>query len=76
MEYQLTVNKETTIRYVVNESGLITACTVNGAKYPLCLTILMIFRQLAEDAEDGMDAFHERIMNRMKADMEKEKKLC
>ena len=76
MEYQLTVNKETTIRYVVNESGLITACTVNGAKYPLCLTILMILRQLAEDAEDGMDAFHERIMNRMKADMEKEKKLC
>lgn len=75
MEYQLTVNKETTIRYVVNESGLITACTVNGAKYPLCLTILMILRQLAEDAEDGMDAFHERIMNRMKADMEKEKKL-
>lgn len=74
MEYQLTVNKETTIRYVVNESGLITACTVNGAKYPLCLTILMILRQLAEDAEDGMDAFHERIMNRMKADMEKEKK--
>ena len=76
MEYQLTVNKETTIRYVVNESGLITACTVNGAKYPLCLTLLMILRQLAEDAEDGMDAFHERIMNRMKADMEKEKKLC
>lgn len=76
MEYQLTVNKETTIRYVVNESGLITACTVNGAKYPLCLTILMILRQLAEEAEDGIDAFHERIMNRMNADMEKEKKMC
>ena len=75
MEYQLTVNKETTIRYVVNESGLITACTVNGAKYPLCLTILMILRQLAEEAEDGIDAFHERIMNRMNADMEKEKKM-
>lgn len=76
MEYQLTVNKETTIRYVVNESGLMTACTVNGARYPLCLTILMIFRQLAEDAEDGMDAFHDRIISRMKADMEKEKKMC
>lgn len=76
MEYQLTVNKETTIRYVVNESGLITACTVNGAKYPLCLTILMILRQLAEDAEDGMDAFHERIMDKMKADMDREKKMC
>lgn len=74
MEYELTKNKETTIRYVVNENGLITACTVNGAKYPLCLTILMIFRQLAENAEDGMDAFHERIMNRMNSDMEREKK--
>lgn len=74
MEYELTKNKETTIRYVVNENGLITACTVNGAKYPLCLTILMIFRQLAENAEDGMDAFHERIMNRMNNDMEREKK--
>ena len=74
MEYELTKDKETTIRYVVNENGLITACTVNGAKYPLCLTILMIFRQLAENAEDGMDAFHERIMDRMNSDMEKEKK--
>ena len=74
MEYELTKNKETTIRYVVNENGLITACTVNGGKYPLCLTILMIFRQLAENAEDGMDAFHERIMNRMNSDMEREKK--
>lgn len=74
MEYELTKNKETTIRYVVNENGLITACTVNGAKYPLCLTILMIFRQLAENAEDGMDAFHERIMDRMNSDMEREKK--
>ena len=74
VEYELTKNKETTIRYVVNENGLITACTVNGAKYPLCLTILMIFRQLAENAEDGMDAFHERIMNRMNSDMEREKK--
>lgn len=74
MEYELTKDKETTIRYVVNENGLITACTVNGGKYPLCLTILMIFRQLAENAEDGMDAFHERIMNRMNSDMEKEKK--
>ena len=74
MEYELTKNKETTIRYVVNENGLITACTVNGAKYPLYLTILMIFRQLAENAEDGMDAFHERIMNRMNSDMEREKK--
>ena len=74
MEYELTKDKETTIRYVVNENGLITACTVNGGKYPLCLTILMIFRQLAENAEDGMDAFHERIMDRMNSDMEREKK--
>lgn len=74
MEYELTKDKETTIRYVVNENGLITACTVNGGKYPLCLTILMLFRQLAENAEDGMDAFHERIMDRMNKDMEKEKK--
>lgn len=74
MEYELTKDKETTIRYVVNENGLITACTVNGAKYPLCLTILMIFRQLAENAEDGIDAFHERIMDRMNSDMEREKK--
>lgn len=73
-EYELTKDKETTIRYVVNENGLITACTVNGGKYPLCLTILMIFRQLAEDAEDGMDAFHERIMKRMNSDMQQEKK--
>lgn len=74
MEYELTKDKETTIRYVVNENGLITACTVNGARYPLCLTILMIFRQLAENAEDGIDAFHARIMDRMNSDMEKEKK--
>ena len=74
MEYELDKNKETTIRYVVNENGLITACTVNGSKYPLCLTILMIFRQLAENAEEGMDAFHERIMDRMKNDIEREKK--
>lgn len=64
-EYQLARDKETTIRYVVNENGLITACTVNGGRYPLCLAILMILRQLAEQSEEGIDAFHERIMARM-----------
>lgn len=64
-EYQMTRDKETTIRYVVNEHGLITACTVNGGRYPLCLTILMILRQLAEQSEEGIDAFHDRIMKRM-----------
>lgn len=64
-EYQMARDKETTIRYVVNENGLITACTVNGGRYPLCLTILMILRQLAEQSEMGIDAFHGRIMERM-----------
>ncbi len=64
-EYQTARDKETTIRYVVNESGLMTACTVNGGRYPLCLTILMILRQLAEQSEEGIDAFHERIRERM-----------
>ena len=64
-EYQMARDKETTIRYVVNENGLITACTVNGGRYPLCLTILMILRQQAEQSEMGIDAFHGRIMERM-----------
>lgn len=65
MEYQMARDKETTIRYVVNENGLITACTVNGGRYPLCLTILMILRQLAEQSAEGIDAFHDRIMSRL-----------
>lgn len=64
-EYQMARDKEAAVRYVVNKNGLITACTVNGGRYPLCLTILMILRQLAEQSEEGIDAFHERIIERM-----------
>lgn len=73
MEYQMARDKETTIRYVVNGDGMMTACTVNGGKYPLCLAILMILRSLAEQSEEGMDAFHDRIMKQMNQDMQREK---
>lgn len=70
-EYQQARDKETTIRYVVNEEGRMSACAVTGAKYPLCRTFLDILREIGESAGEGIDSFFAAIEEKMNADMAK-----
>lgn len=70
-EYQLARDKETTIRYVVNEEGRMSACAVTGAKYPMCKTMLDVLREIGENAEEGMDTFLAAVEEKMNKDMAK-----